>query len=230
MILQGFLIGAMLVALYFLFVMIRNRDAFDWKFDKADIWIQFCLLVLLWPLPIIGRIKSGKFNAVELLSLSSNKATYQRTTSKDKQELKQCGAYIRFTPIVFGLCEKSHGEFVFPSSSVERLLLKRLNENPPLKHGEEGKLLTWIQQRDENIQEPTAVSGIWSCFNYLVDDLIKQQVGSVLCTICQKHMSLEQLQKKNTAAYSITLRGYVCPQGHTIVSSEGVRLQRIESR
>ncbi len=227
-ILQGYLIGTMLVALYFLFVMVRNRDAFDWNFDKTDIWIQFCLLVLFWPLPIIGGIKNGKFNAVELLSLSTNKDTYQHTTSKDKQELKQCGAYIRFTPIAFGLCEKSHGEFVFPSSSVERLVLKRLTENPHLKHGEEGKLLSWIQQRDENIQEPADVP--WFCFDCLLDDLIKQQVGSVLCTICQKHMGLEQLQKKTTAAYSLTLRGYACPQGHTIVSSEGVRLHRIESR
>ncbi len=225
--LLGYLCGAVLVACGLLWAMVRKLDEHDWH-NKADIWIQFCLLVLLYPLPIIGGIGRGKLNAVELLSPSSNKATYQRATSKDKQELKQCGAYIRFTPIAFGLCENSHGEFVFPSSSVERLLLKRLNENPHLKHGEEGKLLSWIQQRDESIQDPTDVP--WFCFDCLLDDLIKQQVGSVLCTICQKHMGLEQLQKKTTAAYSLTLRGYVCPQGHTIVSSEGGRLHRIESR
>ncbi|ANQ25173.1 hypothetical protein BA894_01335 [Vibrio natriegens] len=227
-ILQGYVFGAMLVALYFLLLMVRKLDSYDWKYDKADISFQFALLVALWPLLILGWIKQRRLNGIELLrsSSSSSKSACQREMGKDYLEIKPCGAYVRFTPTEVGICEESHSEFVFPSKDIEQLLLKILDENPQLKHSEEGALLVWVQGRNNYIQEPVDVPGVWPRFVFLVDDLIKQNTGTVQCKICQKHLDLEQLQEKMTTGYSFTMRGYVCPQGHTIVSNEGVRLYR----
>ena len=94
LILIVYLIGAMLVALYFLFVMVRKLDSYDWKYDKAYIWFQFSLLVALWPLLILGCITQRRLNGVELLRPSCNQADYQRATSKTYQEVKTCGAYV----------------------------------------------------------------------------------------------------------------------------------------
>ncbi|MCR9810876.1 hypothetical protein [Vibrio parahaemolyticus] len=44
--LQGYLLGAALVACGLLLVMVRHLDKHDWQWDKGDIWFNFVFMVL----------------------------------------------------------------------------------------------------------------------------------------------------------------------------------------
>ena len=78
-----------------------------------------------------------------------------------------------------GICQESHGEFVFSSEVIERQLTQTLQQAPYLRHNNEGELLAWVQRRDETLKEPVDVPEVWPRFVYLLEELIQQNSGQV---------------------------------------------------
>lgn len=216
-----YLCGAALVAGGLSWVMVRKLDEYDWSYDKGDIWFNFSLMVLIWPLVLLGWIKSGKPDLVGWLRPKSSHAAFQRDTEQVYRNLQPCGAYVRYKPAQLGISDGCYGEFIFPSQLVELRLIKKLQTATHLKQDHEGELLDWLQSRDETIQEPVDVPQIWSRFIYLLGDLIAQDKGLISCGICQDTI---ELHDKSLVAGGHSLKRYECPNGHELVDFEDVRL------
>ncbi|MBJ6903563.1 hypothetical protein JG633_18240, partial [Vibrio cholerae] len=107
-----------------------------------------------------------------------------------------------------------YGEFIFPSALLEKQLIERLRQSPHLQGNDEGKILAWVQSRDESQQEPVDVPPMWLRFSYLADDLIAHNIGLVRCSVCHDEIETGQLQEKSVNLCGRVERKYLCPNGH----------------
>ncbi|EGQ8121610.1 hypothetical protein V9R51_002547 [Vibrio cholerae] len=221
--LQGYLLGAALVACGLLWVMVRHLDKHDWQWDKGDIWFHFVFMVLFWPLMLFGWVKQGRPNWADWLKPTANRADYYREIERAYRELKTCGAYVRYKPKPEGICDSSYGEFIFPSALLEKQLIERLRQSPHLQGNDEGKILAWVQSRDESQQEPVDVPPMWLRFSYLADDLIAHNIGLVRCSVCHDEIETGQLQEKSVNLCGRVERKYLCPNGHALLAFELMR-------
>ncbi|MCG6307073.1 hypothetical protein K6U49_00305 [Vibrio alginolyticus] len=219
-----YLYGAALVACVLLWTMVTKLDEYDWRYDKGDIWFNFTLHLVLWPLMLLSWFVQGRSSLSEWVRPNLNKAGYQREMTLAYQQIQQCGAYVRFLPSPIGICQESHGEFIFPSKVIERQLIQTLQQAPNLRHNNEGELLAWVQRRDETLTEPVDVPKAWPRFVYLIEDLIQQNSGQVRCRVCHHEMEVGQLRDKSSMVCGHSHKRYDCPNGHALVAYEGIRL------
>jgi hypothetical protein len=219
-----YLYGAALVAGGLSWVMVRKLDEYDWRYDKGDIWFNFTLIVVLWPLTSLSWLLQGRPSLSEWIRPTPNYAAYQRETAQAYQQIQQCSAYLRFLPSPIGIYQESHGEFIFPSEAIERQLIQKLQQEPHLQDNNEGELLAWVQSRDETLQEPVDVPEVWPRFVYLIEELIQKNSGQVRCRVCHHEMEIGQLRDKSSMACGHSQKRYDCPNGHALVAYEGVRL------
>ncbi|HFQ5284849.1 TPA: hypothetical protein ACGUMO_003622 [Vibrio vulnificus] len=222
--LQGYVVGAALVACGLLWVMVRHLDKHDWQWDKGDIWFNFAFMVLLWPLMLFGWVKQGRPHWADWLKPKANRADYYREIERAYRELRTCGAYVSYKPASEGSENESYGAFIFPSALLEKQLIERLGQSPHLQGNDEGKILAWVQSRDESLQEPVNMPPMWSRFSYLADDLIANNIGLVCCSVCHQEMEMSQLQEKSVNLCGHVERQYLCPNGHVQLTFESMRL------
>lgn len=223
-ILFGYMCVASLVGLCLLWTMAKKLDEYDWRYNKADIWLSLTIIVAFWPVASLRWFLQGRPSLAEWMTPEPNYAARQREAAQARERIQQCGAYVRFLPTPEGICEESLGEFTFPSKVIERILIEKLNENPHLRHSDEGELLAWVQRRDDALREPVDVPTIWPRFVYLIDTLIGQNIGKVTCKVCDDEMEVGRLQGKSSMAGGHSQEIYHCSNGHTLVAYEGVRL------
>ncbi|MFN1551883.1 hypothetical protein [Vibrio natriegens] len=223
-ILLVYLYGAALVACVLLWTMVTKLDEYDWRYDKGDIWFNFTLNLVLWPLILLSWFVQGRPSLSEWVRPKPNYAAYQRETAQAYQQIQQCGAYLRFLPSPIGICQESYGEFIFSGEDIERQLIQKLQQAPHLQDANEGELLAWVQNRDDTLLEPVDVPKIWPRLVYLVEELIQQNKGQMRCRVCHHEMEIGQLRDKSSMACGHSQKRYDCPNGHALVAYEGVRL------
>ncbi|MFA0554487.1 hypothetical protein [Vibrio sp. 10N.222.55.A1] len=223
-ILFGYMCGASLVGFGLLWTMAKKLDEYDWRYNKAGIWLSFTVIVVFWPIVSLRWLLQGRPCLGKWMNPEPNYAARQREAVQVRLRVQQCGAYVRFLPNPVGICEESYGEFTFPSEFIERILIEKLHENPHLQYSDEGELLAWIQGRDDALRESVDVPTIWPRFVYLIDTLIEKNIGKVICRVCGDEMEVGRLQGKSSMTGGHSQESYHCSNGHTLVAYEGVRL------
>jgi len=134
-----------------------------------------------------------------------------------------CGSVIRY--VQQSVYEDTHGEFLFSAADVEDALEGILQENPHLRHGDEGALLAWLGGRDESVTEPTDIPSTWSRFQYVASDLVRGGKATIRCKRCETEIGADQFVTNDDNMQ----RGYnfdrvVCPQGHNLLVVDSVHL------
>lgn len=136
----------------------------------------------------------------------------------------RCGAVISYRQ---GRDRESEtfGEFLFPATEVENVLVSRLRESPHLIDGDEGAILAWIDKRDRKAVVPTKVPSPWSRFQYIADELIREGQGKVRCLRCDRTFPTGDLiPKDDRARPGWNFDRLQCPQGHPLLVVEKVHL------
>lgn len=120
---------------------------------------------------------------------------------------------------------ETFGEFLFEATDVAGALVSRLRESPHLIEGEEGLVLTWLEHRDPRKVKPTNVPLVWSRFQYIADDLIREGRGKVRCLRCDRtFLTGDLIPKDDRARPGWNFDRLHCPGGHPILVVEKVHL------
>jgi hypothetical protein len=207
-------IGALFVALRLGWHMIFGLDRFDWQYNKGDILGTFVTSIVLWPLMIIklkniidpGKLFEGKFEIAsrmrELNQLLNNPPPISSVL-----RYKQDSHYA-----------ETYGEFLFPTTDVERFLNKKLKKNQRHSVSDEAIILNWIQNRNDNVEEPTDVPKVLSKFHFFAYNLVRDGCATIRCLKCGVCIERNDIVIKDAGAklgWNSDL--ITCPQGHNLL-------------
>lgn len=199
-------------------------DAYDWHYNKADIWRIFLFSCLMWPLLFIKPA-----NLVDPSSLFQgdifNSAARQRERDQLWKNLPPCGPWIRFRQGHGHYGDETYGEFIFKATDVKLYLMESLQGAPDSEGDNERTILSWVNQRDESLSEPTDVPKAWWLFKHVADDLVRSGKGTVYCLKCDKEIKKEHFVIDDDHG----IRGWnfnrlSCPNGHDLLVIETIHL------
>lgn len=211
-----------LIALHFAWYLLFKFDRYDWQFKKGNIWIDFVLFTVLWPLLLIRP--QNLFDPGNIFKDSFGLAQRRREQDHLLENPPPCGAIIRYRPQRGGY-EETYGEFLFSAADVEQSLHDRLNQHPHLSNDDEGAILNWLQHRNETLKNPSDVPSVWDRFQYIASDLISAGRFEAHCLQCEIDISGDELIAKNDCGLS----GWIvdrltCPSGHVLLAVKTMHL------
>ena len=192
--LYSYAAATLLVALCLGWHMVFKLDRYDWRYSKGDIWKEFGLYVLLWPLVLMMKLRTRRPAEIpddaparrgptlDPAKLFSNPyGTAARARLRDNPP--RCGTVIRYRQ-TDGFTT-AFGEFLFRAEAVERILIDRIRELPHRENEDDGAILNWVRHRDRGLSEPTDVPVTWR-FRFAADELIREGEGKVRCLKCEE--------------------------------------------
>ena len=205
---------ALLVALRLFRHMLFKLDRYDWYYNKGDILGSFVFFVVLWPLIVIKPR-----NLLDPTKLFEGYGVAARMRERDQllENPPPCGSVIRYRQS-YGLCGETYGEFFFPALQVEQALRQRLTESPHLRSNDEGAILKWVKNRNEEMTEPTDVPSAWSRFGLVANHLVRSGHVKVNCLKCGEEVPLNKLTKNDDHGHpGWNYDRLACPNGHNLL-------------
>ncbi len=222
--------GGAISVIRFLLFMHQSIDAYDWQFNKFDIWADFTVGVIFWPFGLFATPR-WLLNPATLLRPSNtlwDMAEQQRRRDKFWQSPPPCAPIIRFQDRdsidmsvggVFLIQTSDINEILNnrPYEDSDKLLIVDTHATPP----DEPEIEHWISQCDSTLVEPTDVPSHCWRFKHLITGLVKSGKATTMCLECNKNIPLEGLsfttdKIRNGWCY----KHIVCDQGHTLLSIE----------
>ncbi len=96
--------------------------------------------------------------------------------------------------------------------------------SPCLYNDHEGAILNWLEMHyDDSTSEPTPVPEAWWRFQFIANELIRNDSTEVHCLKCKAHYSTDQLILKNDRGRSgWNFDRVVCPKDHLLLISETI--------
>jgi hypothetical protein len=134
-----------------------------------------------------------------------------------------CGAQIIFKTNRGS--DEEFGELIFDSDKTEKTLIEKLHKSPRLADDDEGEILRWLRQRDTAVKLPTPVPELWSRFEYLADEMLRQGIGEIRCLKCEKNIPAIQLSEHNDQGKpGWNFNRWICPKGHQLFVVETIHI------
>jgi hypothetical protein len=216
-ILMGYLVGAALMAVRLGWHMAFRLDRFDWHNSRGDIWLQFLLFSLLWPLMLLRpQILVDPAKVFDHYGFAAR----MREEARLRDSPPPCGALVCYRQGHGGF-EETFGEFTFRSADLEEAFADQLHKNPSLATYHEGAILKWLRLRDDSIIEPTMVPSAWKSFQFMADTLLRSGHGEIRCLKCDKLIPHSELVLQDDGLKpGWTYGRLVCPDGHYLLIVE----------
>jgi hypothetical protein len=217
-----YLLGVALTSLRFGWHMVFRLDRFDWQYARRDVWLIFVGASLLWPL-LLFRPKV-LLNPGNLFHVNFSESAMGRKEARFWSNPPPCGKSIRYRPHKIVL-SGGEGEFTFASADVEDAILKELREHPQLAKNQIGSVLKWLQQRDDSIDDPTAIPDRWWDFHGIADNLLRSGHGEIRCLTCNRPIPNELIKQNDlTGQPGWNFNQLRCPGGHVLLSVETMHI------
>lgn len=203
--------------------MYRKLDRFDWAYNKMEIWVGFCMTLLLWPILLLTSPKA-------LLSLDMRPSghglniDYADVIRKRTQFMENpppCGELVRYRAANRD-GKESGAEFIFPAAAVETVANHIAHESPGII-GMRGAA-KWASLRDDVIPEPTQVPELLVNFDAIAEKLIESGVGQARCPDCNKTYPVTELTMNTERIVGWIYANYCCPARHSLLYREVMRL------
>jgi hypothetical protein len=214
--------GTLLFACWLGWNIHRKLDWYDWAFYRSDIWVDFGMRLVFWP--IIIFLKPGILLQPDFKHKSSigiDLAERYRQRAKFMERPPPCGAMVSYRP---GNQESDNdgAGFVFRAADVEGVARIAIQEFPHLE-GMRGAAL-WTSLRDGAVTAPTQVPEILVNFDKIVEDLIQAGLGYVHCPHCEKQYSATELVRETEMLGGWVYAIFICPAKHSLFHREVMHL------
>ena len=211
-----YLAGALLMALYQGWRMLFRLDAFDWHYERAEVWVNATLSTLLWPLVLVAAKSKDKGE-----KLNFSLADRMRELHRLDTNPPPCGEVVEYTthPIE---ASQPRASFRFPAEQLRQAMIPIIQEGPHLMDGERGSIFRWLSSHSPNIASPTPVPSEWN-FVHVADEGLKAGFGEAECRICSERFSVTELSCHRTNASETggwVIDFWRCPAGHDLLRVE----------
>lgn len=208
--------------------MYRNLDQYDWHYHRLDIWVDFCLTLIFWPLIAVLRPRKLYMPAFKYDQFWGDAAECARQRLRFMENPPPCGSTVVYR--AFGDDEKErNGIFYFSAANVQVMAEHMCKEHTSLEgmHG----AARWTSLRDESLAEPTEVPELLVNFDHIAEELIEAGHGQVRCLACEKIYSVSELERK-TIGFPASARSgwiyanFICPAGHSLLLRQVMHIMR----
>lgn len=214
-----------LLALWFGWKMYQGLDKYDWAYYRSEIWLDFWMRLITWPLAII--FKPGIFlrPSFKQKSFGGDQADCHRQKVRFMESPPLCGVMVSYRPDSKAN-EKESTEFNFRAADVEEFARKIIDESPRV----EGirSAARWTSCRDESILSPTLVPEILPNFSMIAEDLIVAGLGQVRCPECDKTYTASEISCESSGIYFVrsgwVYNFLICPFRHKLLGWEVMHL------
>jgi hypothetical protein len=217
--------GMLLLACWLGWNMHRKLDRYDWHYYRSDIWINFWLHLIFWPILIIFAPSSLCRPTFSFGRSWGDLAERERQQVTFMESPPLCGVTVSYSP---DNADGTHSkaEFLFSAADVEKAAEKIALESPHLV-GMKGAM-RWTSQRNASIAGPTPVPEILPNFDYIAEALIEAGTGEVKCPQCCKTYSVSELERKTSSTQLVTsgwiFANFLCSAGHSLLLREVAHL------
>lgn len=212
---QIYLGGALLMGLYQAWRMVFRLDAFDWHYERLDVWVNAILSTLLWPLFVFAKYR-GMHDAP-----SFSIAARMRELDRLDKNPPPCGEVVEYTTYPRDSSEP-RTLFRFPAEQLRQAMLPTMQENPHLMNGERGSIFRWLSSHDPKVASPTRVPDQWNFIQVAADGL-EDGFGEAECPRCGERFAVTELICHRTQASRTggwVLDFWRCPAGHDLLRVE----------
>lgn len=207
--------GALLMALYQVWRMLFRLDAFDWHYERMEVWVNAILSTLLWPLVIFAKAR-GK-NAPQSFSIAAR----MREMDRLERNPPPCGEVVEYRAYPID-SSTPRTVFRFPAEQLRQAMLPTMQENPHLMNGDRGLIFRWLSSRDPAVASPTPVPDEWD-FTQVAAAGLKARFGEAECSRCGERFAVNELACHRTQASRAggwVLDFWRCPAGHDLLRVE----------
>jgi hypothetical protein len=209
--LYAYLLVTALVATRQLTHMLFALDRFDWKHDRMQIWVNFALMLLLWPLILFTKPKSLFVSDLEDRSPLADR---ERAMYALVHNPPPCSSRVVYRT----RADEGSAEFYFDASTLTDLVRARLAEGHDGYYEEHMALLGWLERRDATITTATEVPEVCSHFYWMADEEARAGNAEVRCCACNETIQASHLVGRDDKG----LRGWnsnrlLCQKGHLLL-------------
>ncbi|TNF09469.1 MAG: hypothetical protein EP323_00205 [Gammaproteobacteria bacterium] len=209
-------------------VMWQKLDAFDWRYRSDDVWLGFCLGVLLWPLWLIVRPTFIFRGAILLagdnpksMSTGGNLAARRRQTHQIIKKPPLCGARVTYKFHDFGPSDDPV-EVVFEAADIEGFFKGK--ELPLYWKDEQEAIIAFIKNRDMTLSDATPVPDVID-FEQMASELIDAGIGKICCVTCKMFYDTHQLTRDmSSLTPGWNFAEYRCPSDHLALRREHMHI------
>jgi hypothetical protein len=208
--------------------MYRHLDQYDWHYHRLDIWVDFWLTLIFWPLIAVLRPSLLYRPAFKFDRPWGDAAECTRQRISFMENPPPCASTVVY--LAFRDDDKErNGIFYFSAANVQAMAEHMRKEHTSLE-GMYGAA-RWTSFRDESLSEPTEVPELLVNFDHIAEDLIEAGHGQVRCLACDKIYSVSELERK-TIGFPASARSgwiyanFICPARHSLLLRQVMHIMR----
>ena len=221
----AYLTGALLMGLFQAWNMLFRLDAFDWQYERQDVWVDAILATLLWPLVIVAKDR-GKLGP-QRFSIAARMRELDRL---DKNP-PPCGEIVEYATSPLD-SSAARAVFWFPAAQLRQAMLATLQGNPHLWNDEHGSIFRWLSSHNAKVVSPTPVPDVWH-FTQVVADGLEAGLGEAECSLCGQQFSVAELTRHRVGpsrSGGWVLDFWRCPAGHDLLQVEAMHFSYARPR
>lgn len=206
------------LALWLGWKLYRNADEFDWRYRKSDLWLDYILDCVLWPLNLLLKpaslLKGSAFQSEQsgsISDISKRQAERMRRLEEMIKSPPPCGSQVKYLHDHWG---ESEAETIFNSADIESHFK---GESPPVHSDAEAWVMVkFIKgRRDDWPHIEPIPEGI--NFEQMAFDLIDAGYGETICKLCNKAYPVSELSRTAPPMHGgWNTHTYSCPEGHQL--------------
>lgn len=228
MILYLYVAVAVILAIWLGYNMHNKLDLYDWHYHRSDIWFDFWLTLIFWPL--IALLKPSKLYRPEFKykQFWGDLAERARQRVSFMENPPPCGSSVIYRTFSDD-DKKLNAIFYFSAAKVHAMAERMIKEHTSLE-GMRGAA-RWTSLRNESVSVPTEVPDLLVNFDNIIEDLIETGHGQVRCLTCDKNYSVSELTRE-TIGFPASARSgwiyanFICPARHSLLLREVMHIMR----
>lgn len=208
---------------------IHNKlDQYDWHYHRGDIWVDFWLTLIFWPVFAVLRPSKLYLPAFKHDQFLGDAAECARQRISFMENPPPCASTVIYRAFRDGDKEQN-GIFYFSAANVQ-VMAEHLSKEHTSLEGMYGAA-RWTSLRDESISEPTEVPELLVNFDHIAEELIEYGHGQVRCLACEKSYSVSELERKSIGFPTSGRSGwiyanFICPARHSLLLRQVMHIMR----
>jgi hypothetical protein len=228
-ILYAYLAGAMLVMLWISVIRYVLVDTTNPDYS-VDQWMLTCVLsAVLWPIVLIFT-RDHLFQGRDLFRKKDDLLT--GLTQRHNQRMAELEAMAEFPPPCARQILYRHAysyeengpitEIRFQAADIEKHFKGK--DLPLNTHVEKAAIVAWIRNRDEALDEITAIPNQIN-FENMAINLIEGCIGEIVCTACHTWYPAGLLVQRRPELHDgWNMETYHCPVGHELIKHNWIHV------
>ena len=227
MILYVYLVIAVALASWLGFNMHKKLDRYDWHYHRSDIWFDFWLTLIFWPLIIVFNSSKLYRPAFKYKKIWGDLAERAKQRVSFMENPPPCGSTVIYR--TFNDDDKKLNAIFYFSAAKVHAMAERIGKEHQSLEGMYA-VARWTSLRDESVNTLTEVPDLLVNFDNIIEDLFESNHGQVFCQCCNKVYSASELTREISGtgvAYSGWINAsFICPARHSLLFREVMHIMR----